>query len=319
MSNIIIPPAWSIPEHEVTPESFYLNRRRFLRTLGLGAALMGCANGSRGSSKERMRIDIDPNRNLYPAPRNNKYTVDRALTEETITGHYNNFYEFSGDKEQVAERVGDFEIRPWDIEITGLVQRPVKLTVDELMRRLPLEERVYRHRCVEAWAMTVPWTGIPLAKVLDLAAPLSSATHVRFISFLKPEEAPNQKSEAGYTWPYYEALRIEEATNELAMAVVGIYGHGLPRQNGAPIRIVTPWKYGYKSAKSIVRIELVSSQPKTFWNDAAPDEYGFLANVNPAVPHPRWSQETELLIGENRVIPTLPFNGYGRFVASMYA
>lgn len=320
MSNIIIPQSWRIPEREVTPESFYHDRRRFLRSMGLGAASIAMI-GCRRAADQRpagATIDIDPNKDLYPAKRNPRYTVDRPLTEEGITGRYNNFYEFSEDKELVVDKVAGFRTHPWDLEITGLVGRPMKLTVDELVRKLPLEERIYRHRCVEAWAMTVPWTGIPLKKVLDLAEPLSSATHVRFISFLRPEEAPNQKSATWYKWPYYEALRMDEATNELAMAVVGLYGHALPKQNGAPLRIVTPWKYGYKSAKSIVRIELVEGQPKTFWNDIAPDEYSFLSNVDPKIPHPRWSQATERLIGDDRMIPTLPFNGYGEFVAHLY-
>lgn len=321
MSNIIIRPAWWIPEGEVTAESTYLGRRRFLQSLGLGiagTALIGCRPGEDGGERKPMRIDVDPNRDLYPARRNARYTVDRPLSDEAITGRYNNFYEFSEEKERVAELVGDFEIRPWDLEITGLVQHPMKMTVDELARKLPLEERVYRHRCVEAWAMTVPWSGIPLKSILDLAQPLSSATHVRFVSFMKPDQAPNQKYATWYKWPYYEALRMDEAMNELTMAVIGIYGHGLPRQNGAPIRIVTPWKYGYKSPKSIVRIELVSSQPQTFWNDIAPTEYSFLSNVDPTVPHPRWSQATERLLGNDQRVETRPFNGYGEFVAALY-
>jgi len=322
MSNIIIPPNWRIPEREVTPEWHFINRRTFIRSLGIGAlglGLMACRpSEERGATASRAPEPPSPNDDLYPATRNPRYTVERSLTEETLTAHYNNFYEFSEEKEKVADLVGEFRTRPWELEITGLVNKPMKLTVDEIVRTFPLEERVYRFRCVEAWAMTVPWTGIPLKKVLEMAEPQSGARYVRFTSFLRPDQAPNQKRATWYKWPYYEALRIDEATNELAMLVTGIYGHELPKQNGAPIRIIVPWKYGYKNPKSIVRIELVDSQPRTFWNDLAPDEYSFLSNVNPEVPHPRWSQATERLIGEDRRVPTRKYNGYGEFVASLY-
>lgn len=322
MSNIIIPPGWHIPEREVTPEWNFINRRKFIRSLGLGAlslGLMACKpSEERGMAMPKPPQPPNPNSDLYPAKRNPRYMVDRSLTEETLTAHYNNFYEFSEEKEKVADLVGDFQTRPWELEITGMVNKPMKLTVDELVRKLPLEERVYRFRCVEAWAMTVPWTGIPLKKVLELAEPQSSARYVRFVSFLRPDQAVNQKRATWYKWPYYEALRIDEATNELAMLTTGIYGHELPKQNGAPVRIIVPWKYGYKNPKSIVRIELVDSQPRTFWNDLAPDEYSFLSNVNPEVPHPRWSQATERLLGDNSRVPTRKYNGYEEFVASMY-
>jgi len=322
MSNIIIPPGWRIPEREATPEHIFANRRRFLRTMGLGAIALGTI-GCRAGDDHRAPAAAaaalpNPNLDLYPARRNSQYTVDRPLTDESIAAHYNNFYEFSETKERVSELVGGFQTRPWDLEITGLVNKPLKLTVDELVRKLPLEERVYRFRCVEAWAMTVPWTGIPLKKVLELAEPQSSAKYVRFTSFLRPDQAPNQKSATWYKWPYYEGMRIDEATNELAMMVTGIYGHELPKQHGAPLRIIVPWKYGYKGPKSIVRIELTEEQPPTFWNDLAPSEYSFLSNVDPTVPHPRWSQASERLLGNNERVTTLPFNGYGEYVASMY-
>ncbi|HVZ38257.1 MAG TPA: protein-methionine-sulfoxide reductase catalytic subunit MsrP [Candidatus Kapabacteria bacterium] len=321
MSNIIIPRSWQIPERDATPEHLFSGRRRFLQSVGLGAvafAALGCKPSGRSMSTGEHRSLPNPNPDLYPAKRNPKYTLDRALTDEQAAARYNNFYEFSEIKEKVATLVDRFETRPWDLEITGLVNRPVKLTVDELVRKLPLEERLYRHRCVEAWAMAVPWTGIPLARVLGLADPLSSARFVRFTSFLKPDQAPNQREATWYKWPYYEALQLSEAMNELAMAVTGIYGHELPKQHGAPIRIVVPWKYGYKSPKSVVRIELVAEQPHTFWNDLAPDEYSFLSNVNPAVPHPRWSQASERLIDTGQQVDTRPYNGYGEFVASLY-
>ncbi|MBS1912488.1 MAG: protein-methionine-sulfoxide reductase catalytic subunit MsrP [Bacteroidetes bacterium] len=321
MSNIIIPRSWQIPDRDATPEHLFNGRRRFLQSAGLGAvafAALGCKPSDRSMSTGEHRSLPNPNPDLYPAKRNPKYTLDRALTDEKVAARYNNFYEFSEIKEKVVTLVDRFETRPWDLEISGLVNRPVKLTVDELVRKLPLEERLYRHRCVEAWAMAVPWTGIPLSKVLGLAEPLSSARFVRFISFLKPDEAPNQREATWYKWPYYEALQISEAMNELAMAVTGIYGHELPKQHGAPIRIVVPWKYGYKSPKSVVRIELVAEQPRTFWNDLAPNEYSFLSNVNPAVPHPRWSQASERLIDTGQQVDTRPYNGYGEFVASLY-
>ena len=325
MSNIIIRPDWYLPESAATDESDYRSRREFVRTLGLGAmglGLLGCSKTETQRDPEvamRSSGDLEsPNGDLYPAERNTAFTVDRPLTDIEEVTSYNNFYEFSERKEGVHKNVEKFETRPWEFEITGLVEKPVKMTVDELVRKLPLEERVYRFRCVEAWAMTVPWTGIPLARLLALAEPKSEATHIRFLSFYRPEQAPNQKRATYYQWPYYEALRIDEAMNELTMAVTGLYGEELPKQNGAPLRIITPWKYGYKSAKSIVSIELVKGQPKTFWNDLAPREYSFLSNVDPKVPHPRWSQATERLLGSGDRVETLKYNGYGDYVASLY-
>lgn len=328
MANIILKPDWHIAERDVTSEEAWANRRRFLKTLGLGALALGLPGCTSSSSDRSSRLRDSPGspddppgaaRDLYPAHRNDAYSVDRALTDESLATGYNNFYEFSEQKETVRALVGDFRIRPWELEITGLVSRPRTFTIDELVRLLPLEERVYRFRCVEAWAMTVPWTGIPLARVLALAEPLSKARYVRFISFNRPDQAPNQKRATWYSWPYYEGLRMDEAANELAMLVTGIYGHELPKQNGAPVRMIVPWKYGYKSPKSIVRIELTDAQPATFWNDLAPDEYSFLSNVDPTVPHPRWSQATERLLGPDSRVPTLPFNGYGRQVARLYS
>lgn len=318
MPHIITRPSWHLPEREATEETSYRNRREFIRLLGLGAAgigLLGC------SSADEQREPSPPIRNAdhYPAPRNDRFSVDRPMTDEEIATSYNNFYEFSETKEKVKPLAQQLEVRPWEFEITGLVDRPLKMTVDDLVRKLPLEERVYRFRCVEAWAMTVPWTGVPLRDLLALAGPKNTATHVRFLSFFRPEQAPNQKRATWYEWPYYEGLRIEEAMNELTMAVTGLYGQELPKQNGAPLRVITPWKYGYKSPKSIVRIELVDREPATFWNDLAPGEYSFLSNVDPEVPHPRWSQATERLIGSGDRVETRKFNGYGDYVASLYS
>ena len=326
MANIIIRPGWHIPEREATSEGEYQNRRQFIRTLGIGAigmGLLGCK-----SQNEQVRTNVipgddvpeetSPNADLYPAKRNDAYTVDRPMTEEEYVLTFNNFYEFSEQKDQVHKLVEKFEVRPWEFEITGLVHNPQKLTVDELVRKLALEERVYRFRCVEAWAMTVPWTGIPLAKILELAQPMSSAKYVRFLSFYRPAQAPNQQKATWYNWPYYEGLSIEEATNELTMGVTGLFGKELPKQDGAPLRIIVPWKYGYKSPKSIVKIELVEEQPHTFWNDLAPKEYDFVSNVNPEIPHPRWSQATERLLGGEERVDTKLYNGYGEYVAGLY-
>lgn len=306
---------WEMPEREATPEEFYLSRRQFIKKVGLSGigtalALTGWGSAEAASRQEDKRI--------YPAKRNEKFVLDRPLTDEWATAHYNNFYEFTTDKERVADLVGKFQTRPWTVEITGLVAKPRSFDIDELIRRMPLEERLYRHRCVEAWSMAVPWTGFPMKALVELAQPLSTAKFVRLISFNKPEQAPGMKAQSWYSWPYYEGLRMDEATHELTLLVTGIYGHELPKQNGAPLRLVTPWKYGYKSIKSIVKIEFVDQQPHTFWNDLAPKEYDFLSNVNPQVPHPRWSQATEQPIPEGPRRPTLLYNGYAAQVAALY-
>jgi sulfoxide reductase catalytic subunit YedY len=319
---------WEIPESEATPEEVYCNRRRFLRTAGaLGLGLLGCQN-LRGEGK-----GPDPAKGLekkiYPARRNLKYTLPRCtqaeknlrdedlLTAEKNVTHYNNFYEFSGRKERVALLAKKLEPSPWKVEVTGRVSKPRTFDVDDLLRRMPLEERLYRFRCVEAWAMAVPWTGFPLAQLLDLVEPLSSAKYVRFVTFENAAWGPGF-AETGYPWPYHEGLTMAEARNELTLLVTGLYGKPLPNQNGAPIRLITPWKYGFKSIKSIVRIELLEKKPPTFWNTISPREYGFLANVDPKVPHPRWSQATERMIDTGERRPTLPYNGYAESVATLY-
>jgi len=325
---------WEIPERQATPEAAYVNRRAFLKAMGIagagvaiGGPILGAVARGRPAAREASaagpgsRSAAAPARRgpaIYPARRNERFTLDRPLTDEKVAATYNNFYEFTEQKDGVWRLVERFQTRPWRIEIAGLVERPREIDVDDLIRALPVEERLYRHRCVEAWAMAVPWTGIPMRAFVAWANPTAAAKYVRMVSFLKPDEAPNQKKATWYHWPYYEALRMNEAMNELALLAVGIYGHDLPKQHGAPIRLVTPWKYGYKSAKSIVRFEFVAEQPPTFWNDVAPKEYGFLSNVNPKVPHPRWSQATERLIGTGERRPTRPFNGYGEWVAGLY-
>jgi len=322
MSPIIVPPRWKIPEREATPESVYLRRREFLKALGLGGAaaglfLAGCGPGDGSGAEKLPPSPIDPT-GRTPARRNPRYTLDRPLTEEVVAARYNNFYEFSTQKEKVATLAKGFRMRPWTLEVTGLVSKPARFDVDDLVRKMPIEERLYRHRCVEAWAMAVPWTGFPLSALLKRVEPRAEARFVRFVSFDKPRTEGMKETASWIPWPYHEGLTIEEATCDLTLLVTGIYGHPLPPQHGGPIRLVTPWKYGYKSAKSIVRIELAATRPPTLWNQVAPDEYDFFANVNPAKPHPRWSQATERMIGTGEQRPTRLYNGYAEFVAGLY-
>jgi len=327
---IRIPRGWELAERLATPEDVYLNRRKFLRALGatgLGAigALVGCERKAQSQSAATTDASPPPiglptpsaTANLYPAKRDERFTLDRPLTDEAVAARYNNFYEFSANKQRVCRLVEPFQTRPWAIEVTGLVKKPQTLDIDDLVRRMPLEERLYRHRCVEAWAMAVPWTGFPLKAFIDLVEPLSSAKYMRMVTFNNPEQAVGMADDT-YPWPYFEGLTMAEATNDLALFVTGIYGHELTKQHGAPIRLVTPWKYGYKSIKSIVRVEFTDKQPSTFWSTLVPPEYDFWANVNPAVPHPRWSQESERLIGTGDRRQTLLYNGYGEFVANLY-
>jgi methionine sulfoxide reductase catalytic subunit len=303
---IKIPKGWEIPEREATPEGIYLNRRQIL----LGAGFLSVQTLLRAATESTVP---------YPAHRNPEFVLDRTITAEQAATGYNNFYEFHGtDKEAVKNLVGKFVTRPWTVEVTGLVKKPQTLDVDNLERSMPLEERLYRHRCVEAWAMAVPWTGFPFSEIVKLAEPKPEAKFVRFISAKKDKEMPGLPSQPWYPWPYFEGLRMDEAMNPLAFVVTGLYGKRLPRQNGAPIRMVLPWKYGYKSAKSIVKIEFVKSQPQTFWHQVAADEYGFYSNVNPNKPHPRWSQAVERLIPNMERRQTMMYNGYEKWAAGMY-
>jgi len=314
---------WEIPEAAATPEDTYINRRKFLEKLGIGGVgtivTISGFDSSRVVWAQGQEQGGPAHNGIYPAPRNSKYVLDRPLTEEYAATHYNNFYEFTTDKSRVAELASKLTIHPWTIEITGLVARPKTYDIDELIRLMPIEERLYRHRCVEAWAMAVPWTGFSLKALIDRVQPSSKARFVRMVSFNRPEEAPGMRVRGGYRWPYYEGLRMDEAMNELAFMVTGMYGKPLPKQNGAPIRLATPWKYGYKSIKSVVKIEFTDKQPPTFWNDLAPNEYDFLSNVNPKVPHPRWSQAYERMIPGSDRRPTLLYNGYEEYVAHLYA
>ena len=311
---------WEIPEREITPEEIYFNRRAFLKKLGIsGLGAIGALTGL-GKWDNAVAANLSntaDQSSLYPAKRNEKFKLDRPLTDEYAVTHYNNFYEFTTDKARVADLVGNFTIHPWTIEVSGHVAKPKTFDLDELLKTMPIEERLYRHRCVEAWAMAVPWTGFPMKALIDLVQPTSKAKFVRMVTFNRPEEAPGMLTQPWYPWPYYEGLRMDEAVNELTFMAIGAYGKPLPKQNGAPFRLVTPWKYGYKSIKSIVKIEFIDKQPATFWNDVAPKEYDFLSNVNPKVPHPRWSQATERLIPGDERRPTLLYNGYEKYVGHL--
>jgi methionine sulfoxide reductase catalytic subunit len=306
--------SWDIPERLATPESVFLNRRAFLGG-AVGAAAMALSSDPAGA--QRLADLPDPTRDLYPAKRNEVFALDRPITDETVNTTYNNFYEF-GSAKTIAKAAQALKLRPWTVKIDGMVEKPQEIGIDDLMRKMPLEERLYRHRCVEAWSMAIPWSGFPLAKLVALARPLSSAKYLRMETFLDPSTASGQR-QTWYPWPYVEGLTIAEATNELAFLVTGAYGKPVTKQMGAPLRLAVPWKYGFKSIKSITRFSFTDQRPKSFWEALQASEYGFWANVNPEVPHPRWSQATEELIGRNgERRPTILFNGYGDYVAQLY-
>ncbi len=308
---------WELPERVATPEHVFLNRRRFLAGVGAAGTASMLGVGGLAAGRALAAADEDPSATLYPAARVSRYVLDRPLTDPEVAATYNNFYEF-GSHKRISRAAQRLVIRPWTVRIDGLVERERTIGIDDLLAELPLEERLYRHRCVEAWAMAVPWTGIPMKAFVDFARPLGSAKYVVTTTFLDSGMAPGQR-QFWYPWPYTEGLTIAEATNELAFLATGVYGKPLPKQHGAPIRLVAPWKYGFKSAKSIVRFTFTEKRPKTFWETVQGEEYGFWANVNPAVPHPRWSQATERMIGTDERVPTLLWNGYGPFVAHLYA
>ncbi len=316
--NIIRRRGWEIPESLLTPEHLAFNRRKFL--IG-GASAVAATGALMATSAQAQRVaDVanlpDPTADLYPAKRNEKFTLDRPITDEKINAHYNNFYEFNSSKE-VADQAQKLPIRPWTVKIDGMVERPIEIGVDDLIRKLTVEERTYRHRCVETWSMAIAWTGFPLRKLVDMAKPLGSAKYLKMETFLDPKVAPGQR-QSWYPWPYVEGLSMAEATNDLAFIATGAYGHPMAKQHGAPLRLAVPWKYGFKSVKSIVRFSFVEQRPKGMWEALQAAEYGFWANVNPEVPHPRWSQATEEVIGTGERKPTLLFNGYGEFVANIY-
>jgi sulfoxide reductase catalytic subunit YedY len=312
------------PSSEVTSERHYQRRRDFMRRAGLFAATSAAWGTGLIALSGRGEAD-PPKPPPKPTPasglrivQRGRYGTDEAKTPFEAITTYNNFYELGVSKSAPAEYAHSLRPRPWSVLIDGEVQKPETVDIDTLTGWFGLEERVYRMRCVEAWSMVIPWVGFPLADLIRRVNPTSRAKFVEFTTLLDPEQLPAQNDDV-LPWPYAEGLRIDEATNELAFIAVGLYGAPLPGQNGAPLRLVVPWKYGFKGAKSIVRIRFTESQPQTTWNRAAPHEYGFYANVNPVVDHPRWSQATERRIGETLRRNTLPFNGYGKYVASLYS
>ncbi len=322
------PRAADVRSHEITPEPVFLRRRELLRGAALAAGSLfvpGC-DGARGSagavaagSSAAPAAAIAPD---APPPLDvslrGRFGTDEAPTGWDDVTHYNNFYEFGTDKESPAERAHTLRPQPWSVAIEGEADAPVRVGLEDLLRPHPLEERIYRLRCVEGWSMVIPWVGFPLRDLLQRFGPGSRARYVEFRTLFDPEQMPGQRRNV-LGWPYREALRIDEAMHPLSFLAVGLYGRVLPNQNGAPLRLVVPWKYGFKSIKSIVSIRFSAERPTTTWNEQAPEEYGFYANVNPEVDHPRWSQRRERRIGELSRRPTLPFNGYANEVASLYA
>lgn len=290
---------------EITPESLYVNRREWLRAAAGAAALSSLAVGARAEDPQPIGkpFGLQPNDKPTPWP-------------DVTT--YNNFYEFGTDKADPAQTSKNFKTSPWTITVDGLAGKPGKYLLEDFLKPSTVEDRIYRHRCVEAWSMVIPWRGIPLADVIKRAEPMANARYVAFTTLMDLRQMPGQQLGV-LDWPYTEGLRLDEALHPLAFLATGVYGRTLPNQNGAPIRLVVPWKYGFKGIKSIVKMTFVEKQPKTAWNTSAPQEYGFYSNVNPAVDHPRWSQAKERRIGEFLRRPTLPFNGYQEQVASLYA
>ncbi len=316
-----------VSRSEITPEHVYFSRRRFLKLaalVGTGAVLAACgvpaATTEPAATPTPMLKVPNPESGLVaePEPDATAEPGPGKLTPEDAVTSYNNFYEFTTDKQRVAKLAEGFKTSPWEVEVYGLVNQPKTYSMEDILQRFTQEERVFRMRCVEGWSMVIPWQGFRLSELLNEVEPTSEAKYVRFEAVYDPDELPGQQRPA-YPWPYQEGLRLDEAQNDLTILATGLYGKPLPPQSGAPIRLVVPWKYGFKSIKSIVKIELVAEEPSTLWSSLAPQEYGFYANVNPEVPHPRWSQATERRIGDPAArIPTLMFNGYGEEVAYLY-
>jgi len=325
MPFIHIPKTWQLPERLVTPEAAFVNRRQFIKGLigasiaGTALPLVGCQASSQSSDSA-----IGDVSGLSAFPNLQFQDAGRPLTNEVLAATYNNFYEY-GSSKHIWPNAQVLQTEPWQVEVSGLVQNPRTYDLDDLVKRFPLEERIYRFRCVEAWAMVVPWLGFPMRRILEEVEPLSSARYVRFTSYYDPQvtKGPTFPPSQFLPWPYTEGLRVDEMANELAFFAVGIYGHTLPKQHGAPIRMVVPWKYGFKGAKSVVKIEFIDTQPATYWNTLNSNEYKFESNVEPDIPHPRWSQAKERLIGPGsqfdwEEVPTLLYNGYGEYVAQLY-
>ncbi len=323
---IKIRPGWEIPERLVTSEALVMNRRGLLRSAGavaLTGVLAACdkaqntQNAAPGASTAAANVP-DPSTSLYPVKRNAAFAVDREITPERIVTAYNNYYEFGVEKDDPIRNADRLPIRPWEISFEGMVEKPFKTDFDTLVKDMPLEERVYRHRCVETWSFAAPWSGFAMKALIDYAKPTSGAKYVVMKSWINMDVAPAQ-NQIWVPWPYTEGLTIEEATNEMAFMVTGAYGKPLAKQNGSPLRLATPWKYGFKSTKGIQRFIFTDERPKTYWMALGPDEYGFWANVNPKVPHPRWSQSSEEILGTGERVPTQLFNGYGEQVAMLYS
>lgn len=326
MPLIRVPKSWELPERVVTPESIFLNRRRFMKSLigaGITATILplaGCRQSPSETKTEATALTSFSDLKLNP----DFADVKRPLTPEDLATKYNNFYEYGGSK-SIWEAAQALPLDNWKVEVSGLVKNPQTYDLDDLQKKFPIEERIYRFRCVEAWSMVVPWVGFPMKSLMADVEPNSQAKYVRFSSFYDPKITVGPGFWAnGYPWPYQEGLRIEEMANDLAFFAIGIYGKTLPKQNGAPIRMVIPWKYGFKGAKSIVKIEFLDKKPATFWNTLVPEEYDFEANVNPNKPHPRWSQAVERVVGYGPNFswekqPTLAYNGYGEYVANLYS
>ncbi|MEO0470187.1 MAG: protein-methionine-sulfoxide reductase catalytic subunit MsrP [Bacteroidota bacterium] len=338
MANIILPKDWQLKGLRPTEESIYHNRRSFVKQLGLlgiGAVaapglLSACNSPQSAASKAGAMQDgdvpgfhFDGEEDFYPAARNPKFVLDRKITDKYDATHHNNFYEFINPADRniynVYKYIGAFDTSDWKIEVNGLCEKPGEYHLADLIKKIGLEERTYRFRCVERWAMAVPWTGFSLASLLKEFGPQNNATHVRFTTALNKKQMIGVKGQSWYPWPYREGLRMGEAMNEVAFMATGLYGKPLEKQNGAPIRLVVPWKYGYKNIKSISKIEFLDKEPKTFWHQIAPREYPFISNVDPDVPHPRWSQARERQIPNGDWEPTLKYNGYGDMVAKLYS
>jgi methionine sulfoxide reductase catalytic subunit len=313
--------AWNDPtikSSDITPEDLYNRRRDFLKLSAVvftSAALAAC--GIKQQPKPTETSPGIPNTTATPVTNNLTDELGDALTSLNDISHYNNFYEFSLGKEEVAMLATKFKPLPWQVEVSGMVKNPKTYGLEDILKKFPRQERIYRLRCVEGWSMVIPWLGFPLADLLKEVEPTGDAKYVRFITVMRPDEMPGQL-DPGFPWPYNEGLRLDEAMNELVLLSTGLYGKELLNQNGAPIRVVVPWKYGFKSIKSIVKIELTNEQPATLWSTVSPGEYGFYSNVNPNRPHPRWDQDTERRIGETKRRKTLMFNGYEKQVASLY-
>ncbi len=305
----------NIPSSEITPQSVYLNRRKFLAGVSLAGAALAAGRGLLEMVSPSTTVQAGAKLNVVLK---SPYSTPEKQTPYDDVTHYNNFYEFGTSKEEPAERARNFKTSPWTLSVEGLVNKPRTYDLDAILKIAPLEERIYRHRCVEGWSIVVPWIGFPLNALLKQVEPLSKAKFVAFQSFYDPQQMPVARY-AGIPFPYVEGLRMDEALHPLAILCVGMYGETLPNQDGPPVRLAVPWKYGFKSIKSIVKIRFVEQQPPTTWNLATPREYGFYSNVNPNVDHPRWSQAKERRLGEFFKRPTLMFNGYGDQVAQLYA